>query len=197
MDLLPASRGTDGLTVVADGESRSRYLALAGLLVALVAAALLGLPAEASAQRGGVIVDPDTPAGKEYAIPLESARREAGGGGVGNRSGGGSRGTVAGAFGVGLSRASGDGSEGGRSQDQSGRQDGDGSRESGDGAGAGAGASAGARDGSDGAPDVPAAEEVSEGSFAAGSVVGIILALLAIGGLLGLLLRRRGSPGAE
>jgi hypothetical protein len=33
-----------------------------------------------SAQDGGVIIDPDSPAGTEYAIPLEQARREAAGG---------------------------------------------------------------------------------------------------------------------
>ena len=37
-------------------------------------AAWLVLPSAAEAQRG-IFVDPDTPAGKEYAIPLEEARR--------------------------------------------------------------------------------------------------------------------------
>jgi hypothetical protein len=49
--------------------------------------ALLAVPAGALAQ-GGVVVDPDSPAGTEYAIPLEEARREATGGG-GSSSGGG------------------------------------------------------------------------------------------------------------
>ena len=46
------------------------------------AAILVGLfifPAGALAQ-GGVFIDPDTPAGKEYAIPLDEARRNATGG---------------------------------------------------------------------------------------------------------------------
>lgn len=39
--------------------------------------ALLLAPSQAVAQGGGVFVDPDSPTGKEYAIPLESARRQA------------------------------------------------------------------------------------------------------------------------
>ena len=35
----------------------------------------LALPAPARAQEEGVFVDPDSPAGKEYAIPFEAARR--------------------------------------------------------------------------------------------------------------------------
>lgn len=35
----------------------------------------------ATAQQEGVFVDPDSPAGKEYALPLDTARREAQGGG--------------------------------------------------------------------------------------------------------------------
>ncbi len=49
----------------------------ATLLCLLVLAGLLALPAAAMAAEEGVIVDPDSPAGKEYALPLESARREA------------------------------------------------------------------------------------------------------------------------
>lgn len=44
----------------------SRHLIIVGLL-------LFGLPEAAGAQ--GVVVDPDSPTGKEYAIPLEAARR--------------------------------------------------------------------------------------------------------------------------
>jgi hypothetical protein len=38
---------------------------------------LLAPPSAAMAQGPGVFVDPDSPAGKEYALPLEEARREA------------------------------------------------------------------------------------------------------------------------
>jgi hypothetical protein len=57
-------------------------------------AALLALPAAAAAQSAGVHVDPDSPAGTEYAIPLEEARRQGSGGGdpgAGGRAGGGPR----------------------------------------------------------------------------------------------------------
>ena len=40
------------------------------------------LAAPAVAQEDGVFVDPDSPAGKEYAIPLEEARRHGAGGGA-------------------------------------------------------------------------------------------------------------------
>ena len=48
---------------------------------ALACLALLVSPAWA--QEDGVFVDPDSPAAKEYALPLEQARREAGGGSQG------------------------------------------------------------------------------------------------------------------
>lgn len=35
------------------------------------------MPSQASGQNDGVVVDPGSPTGKEYAIPLESARRQA------------------------------------------------------------------------------------------------------------------------
>ena len=44
--------------------------------------ACLLLAAPAVAQEDGVFVDPDSPAGKEYAIPLEEARRHGAGGGA-------------------------------------------------------------------------------------------------------------------
>jgi hypothetical protein len=44
--------------------------------------ALLTLAAPAAAQERGVFIDPDSPAGTEYAIPLDQARREAAGGGA-------------------------------------------------------------------------------------------------------------------
>jgi hypothetical protein len=47
----------------------------------LALALVLALPATAQAQERGVHVDPDSPAGKEYAIPIDKARRDASGGG--------------------------------------------------------------------------------------------------------------------
>jgi hypothetical protein len=71
------------------------------ILIALILAALAAPPA--SAQEDGVFVDPDSPAGKEYAVPLEEARREASGASAGGSSG--DRGGGQPLFGVGIERA--------------------------------------------------------------------------------------------
>jgi hypothetical protein len=73
----------------------------------------------AVAQEDGVFVDPDSPAGKEYAIPLDQARRDAAGGGAAG-GGGGSGQSL---FGAGIERAKGatkDGGNGSASARQSG-----------------------------------------------------------------------------
>jgi hypothetical protein len=54
----------------------------------------------ANAQGQGVHVDPDSPAGKEYALPLDQARRDAGGGLVDGKSRGAHRAPL---FGAGIS----------------------------------------------------------------------------------------------
>lgn len=80
-----------------------------GALAILLA---LAAPAPAYAQGSDPQVDPDSPAGTEYELPLDRARQEAGGGGSGGSSGSsGSRGTTdeAPLFGEGV--ASGAGSE--------------------------------------------------------------------------------------
>jgi hypothetical protein len=56
---------------------------MARLRVLLVTGALALTAAPAAAQDPGVTYDDDSPAGTEYAIPLEQARREAAGTGVG------------------------------------------------------------------------------------------------------------------
>lgn len=43
----------------------------------LIALGVAALPGSAVAQQSGVSVDPGSPTGKEYALPLESARRQA------------------------------------------------------------------------------------------------------------------------
>jgi hypothetical protein len=53
-----------------------KRLALIPLLVLMAVSA-------AAAQQDGVFVDPDSPAGKEYAVPLDQARDEASGGAEG------------------------------------------------------------------------------------------------------------------
>lgn len=83
-------------------------------LIALLIA-LLALPAVAGAQRGGVFVDPESPAGTEYRIPLEEARR-LGSGDEQRRTGGGRTGTSGQPlFGEGIERAPGASAAGGGS----------------------------------------------------------------------------------
>jgi hypothetical protein len=79
------------------------------IAVALLITALA--PTPLALAQDGVFVDPESPAGKEYAIPLEQARREAAGGGSGRggEAGGGSSGaTGQPLFGVGIERADGE-----------------------------------------------------------------------------------------
>jgi hypothetical protein len=75
--------------------------------IAIIAVLLgLTLAPSAGAQEPGVFVDPDSPAGKEYAIPLEQARREAAGGASGREGGGDAGGSGAQPlFGVGIERS--------------------------------------------------------------------------------------------
>jgi hypothetical protein len=47
-----------------------------GRAVVAALSVLLALPVAAQAQEPGVFVDPDSPAGTEYEIPLEAARRD-------------------------------------------------------------------------------------------------------------------------
>jgi hypothetical protein len=71
------------------------------LLVALAATATIAGPGawEAAAAAGGVHFDPDSPAGQEYALPLERAREEAAG--TQGQSGSGEKGAAL--FGAGVS----------------------------------------------------------------------------------------------
>lgn len=108
------------------------------LATVLAAAALLGAVGVADAQEPGVVYEPGSPSGKEYAIPLEEARRDAtGGGGSGDNS--------TGAFGVGITR---DGGPGAGSKGGGSASDGAGSggAES-EGSGAGAGGSQASEEG--------------------------------------------------
>lgn len=81
-----------------------------GLCLLPLIAVLLGATAPAFAQEEGIILDPDTPAGKEYAIPVDQARREAVGESGGARvSGGGTRASAGALFGQGIRRVRGGG----------------------------------------------------------------------------------------
>jgi hypothetical protein len=142
----------------------------------------------AAAQEGGVFVDPDSPAGKEYAIPLEEARRQAaGGGGDGPSSG-------QPLFGEGIERAEGSasGSDGGGSRDRDGSRGGAGAP-----GGRGSVQPDGGEDASEGARGILPSSQRSaaiEAAAADGSdgllTAGIAAAVLAAGLLAGLGLRR-------
>ena len=146
------------------------------ILIALV------LPSGASAQEDGVFVDPEGPAGKEYAIPLDQARRQ------GSARGGAGRGGVepgapgsAPLFGEGVSRA------GTRGRSRGGDSGGSGGEDGRDGRSGGRGGEAG------GDARFPTAAALdTEGSGASAGVVtgGVALAVVLIGLLLGLALRR-------
>jgi hypothetical protein len=144
-------------------------------------------PAAPAAAEKGVHVDPDSPAGKEYAIPFESAREDAAGG-KGDR--GGSQGNAP-MFGVGISPGGGgtDSSAGGGSQGAAGggsqgAAGGGTNRDSGgDVVGTARGSTASLRS----LQDVSTGESTS----ALLSVLAIALGVLLAGGLLGLLVRRR------
>lgn len=134
------------------------------------------------AQDNGVHVDPDSPAGKEYALPLDSARRAA----EGQNASGGSSDAAAPLFGAGIShKASNGGSK--RKTNQSGGADGSGDR-------SGGGSSAG---GTPESGSVAAAVATSGGGMSAGLLTALIaLGVLAVGLATGLGLRalRTGQP---
>ncbi len=159
-----------------------------------VACALLA-PSAAAAQEG-VQVDPDSPAGVEYKLPLEQARRDAApgaaGGGVGPRSGGGSGGPAP-LFGTGITPARArDGDDGGARDTAV-----DGNRVGGERSddrtdlgltGAGGRDTASPGGGESGSPFSSAAED---GGGSTGLILAAIaLGVLVIGGALGLALRR-------
>ena len=157
---------------------------------------LLALPAAAQAQGRGVFVDPESPAGKEYAIPLEEARRQAAPG-VESRSGGGDAGPPL--FGYGIERApGGSAAEGGSAGDGSAGSGGGGEA----GGAAGRGGDRGAGNGADGEgletlesaregrADSMAIEAAAQGGSDALLTAGIAGAVLAVGLLVGFGLRR-------
>jgi hypothetical protein len=156
---------------------------------ALLAVLLAATPAPpAAAQEDGVFVDPDSPAGKEYAVPLQEARRQAAAGDNGNASSGQPL------FGEGIKRAEGSAS-GGSGGGSPGRD--------GSGKGAGSSGSSGSEQrvrGDDASPGARAAlpsaprSAAIEAAAADGSdglmTAGIAAAVLAAGVLGGLGLRR-------
>lgn len=144
----------------------------------LAIAALSAIGVDAIAQEDGVFVDPESPAGKEYAIPFDEARREAGGGS------GGAPGTAA-PFGEGIERDDDAAPDGGQSGGG-----GDGRRDAG-GGDAGGGQPSSPRSPS-GSPGVAASLDQG-GPSAALLTGGIALGVLLVGGAVGFLVRRTNS----
>jgi hypothetical protein len=165
-------------------------------------AATCGIPATASAAEPGFTVDPQTPAGVEYQIPLDSARGQGGGGhnggghlggGGGNSSGGGGGGGTSSGGGTGSSSGSGSSAlfGAGISPATAGSGGSPGSNVSGAGRGSDTGSSSGAGGSGRGSRSLPSALTASADYSSTGPVAGIIAAILLVGGGFGLFLRLR------
>jgi hypothetical protein len=150
----------------------------------------LALPAVAQGQGSGVVVDPDSPAGTEYAIPLEEARRQ--GAPVDEQRGGG-RNADPPLFGEGIERApsasaAGGGSAGSAGGDERNGGGGDGDRGAGKrGEGEVLGAQETAREDSRGSMAVEAAARGGSDALLTAGIAGTVLA---VGLLVGFGLRR-------
>jgi hypothetical protein len=157
-----------------------RPLRLAILLAATVATALLLLPQQ-HALAGEVHFDADSPAGKEYALPLDQAREEAAGAGKTD----GPAGEKAPLFGEGVSAAGGGpGAGGGGSAGGSG----------GETAGGGNGAPQGGQAAERPPAAVAAALDEDDDGYATSSALLWILAIAALAGIAALLLRAMQRP---
>ncbi len=167
-----------------------------GLIYLVGACALLAPPAAVAQE--GVQVDPDSPAGVEYKLPLEQARRDAApgagnGGGVGGPGAGGGSGGPAPLFGAGITRAGSQGGNGGGTEvtpDDGDRAGGAQSEDRADAGVTGAGDRDVARPGS-GESAASSSRSSDDGGGSTGLILaGIALAVVVIGGALGLALRR-------
>lgn len=161
------------------------------VLVGLVAALALGCTPAAPALAGEVHFDPDSPAGKEYALPLPQARNEAlGGEGIG---GGGSP-TQAPLFGVGIGGSGGPGGgsagQGGQGGGASGTPSGS-SQSQGGGEENGSTSRSGSKQSAGSNPSATTArvQAGEDASFGLGTAVGLVAAILVAALLLGLALR--------
>ena len=152
---------------------------------AIAVALILAIPGPAWAQEDEIFVDPNSPAGTEYELPLDRAREEAGGGGAGGSSGGGSgAGAATGEaplFGEGVERAaSGSARDGGATRS--------------------AGTSTGSGEPDDRAAITPPAVHAQapspdDGGGALLAVAAGAAGVLLLGGLAGMLWRRRSPVG--
>jgi hypothetical protein len=143
-----------------------------GAVCALAVLGLLTVTGEAAAQSDGVFVDPDTPAGKEYALPLDRARQDV----APNSGAQGSEPGNAELFGAGISKRDGGGGSGERGGGESGASNGQrGEAQGGSGVGTRSVAQAAASSGS--------------GISAGWLTVLIAFGVLVVGGIAGLSLR--------
>ena len=142
---------------------------------------VLAAPA-ALAQDDEVFVDPGSPSGKEYALPVDSARKQAAKDGQ-KRS---SRTQAAPLFGEGV---------GDRSDDAkaSGSAGASGSRDDGDGGSTGQTRGSGADSAQAGTATLKAQAASPDGGIGLAAVLGVGVGVLALGAGIGLLLRRRSA----
>jgi len=171
-------------------------------LTALAATLALAVPSVAAAQHSP---DPDSPAGVEYALPLDRARDQAREkkkerGREGDRKQGSAK-KPAPLFGAGITK---DGTSGGAGSDQSNANGAPGGGSSGqngsggsgskgsasDGTGADEGNGAQANAGKNGAANNGTAASVGDGGSQTGLLLGVVAGVLLLGGLLGAGLRR-------
>ena len=154
-----------------------------GLLLILCALAL-AMPAAAGAA-DEIFVDPGSPSGKEYALPIDSARKQAAGDARGPSSR--TKGTPLFGEGVGDRDAGGAGGGGGGGSDDGG---------GGGGATKGSGDKADAeRDDADGGTPVTARAQAASPDGGAGTIaiIGAGAGVLLLGAAIGLILRRRSA----
>lgn len=146
-----------------------------------------------AAASGGVHFDPSSPAGQEYALPLERAREEAAGTQAQSGSNG-SNGEGAGLFGAGVS---GGGPQNGGAAGRPRGSAGNGSSTAGAGAGSGTARGGEARADLNGRPP-PTNIELAEtgGGFSLTAAVAIVAAILLAAAIAGLALRRLPSAAA-
>ncbi|HXR29817.1 MAG TPA: hypothetical protein VN752_01585 [Solirubrobacterales bacterium] len=158
-----------------------RQTSFAMLLAGAVVLALLVPTPQRALAKEEVFFDPDSPAGKEYALPLDQARDEAAG--VGKSDG--PAGEKAPLFGEGVSRGGsgpGPGSSGGSTDGAPGADR------------AGATTGGGGRERGRGSQPLQAAISSADGHYALSSAILWVAAIIALGGIAGLVLRAVQRP---
>lgn len=175
------------------------WMGVRGKITALAVGAVVastGVPAAAVAEPG-LTVDPQSPAGVEYAVPLDTGRGHGGGGSIhpgggsggsggGSTSGGSAGGSPSGLFGSGITPPKSSGSGSGQRPRAHVRSHSGGGGGGGKGAGKPSGQGSGASAG-----QVVAPVEASASYSATGPVAGVIGAVLLLGGGVGVFLRLR------